>query len=336
MYGHAIDGKRILITGGTGSFGHQMLIELLKYNPERVTIFSRDEDKQHNMRQEFTDGRVSFRIGDVRDYERLVEVTRNIDVIFHAAALKQVPYTEFHPQEAVKTNILGAYNVLRAAITNSVPKIVAISTDKAVKPVNAMGMSKALQEKILTATAGPHDGTVVSVVRYGNVLGSRGSVVPYFKAKLQNGQPLPVTHPEMTRFLLTLPQAVELVLYAVSNARGGETFVRKAPACKIIDLAQVMSRAITGRSDWPINIVGVRPGEKLHEVLVSEEERWRTVDEGNFFVIRPQREFFDPDRMSTFDPAKYPSPLKEEYTSANTYRLDNQSILELLKSTNWV
>lgn len=208
MYGSIIDGKKVLITGGTGSFGKQMLLELLKYNPDKIIIFSRDEDKQHNMRQEFDDSRISFRIGDVRDYDRLYEVTRGIDIIFHAAALKQVPYTEFHPYEAVKTNIAGAHNVLRAAANNNVPKLVAISTDKAVKPVNAMGMSKALQEKLLTAVAGPYQNTVVSVVRYGNVLGSRGSVVPYFKSRILKGQSLPVTHEEMTRFLLTLPQAV--------------------------------------------------------------------------------------------------------------------------------
>ncbi len=335
MQSGALDGKKILITGGTGSFGKQMLIELLKYNPDKVIIFSRDEDKQHNMRQEFVDDRISFRIGDVRDYERLYEVTRNVDIIFHAAALKQVPYTEFHPYEAVKTNIIGAYNVLRAATINNVPKLISISTDKAVKPVNAMGMSKALQEKLLTSVSGPCQNTVISVVRYGNVLGSRGSVVPYFKAKLLKGQPLPVTHADMTRFLLTLPQAVNLVLYALENGRGGETFVRKAPACRIMDLAKVMAHSLTGKKDWPIEIMGIRPGEKVHEVLISEEERWRTTESRDFFTIKSQREFFDPDHMSNFDPGKYQGCLKEEYTSQNTERLDEDGILSLLKATGW-
>ena len=227
-YSSVLNNKKILITGGTGSFGHQMILELMRYKPKLIRIFSRDEDKQHNLKQEFLDtpilDKMQFMIGDVRDYERVYSVTKDMDIIFHAAALKQVPSVEAHPYEAVKTNIIGAFNVVTAAVAQKVEKVVAISTDKAVKPVNAMGMTKALQEKLILSDEITKDKTTFCCVRYGNVLGSRGSVIPLWDKRLEQNKPLPITHPEMTRFMLTLSQAIDLVFYSLKHAKGGEIF----------------------------------------------------------------------------------------------------------------
>ncbi len=332
-----IDGKVVMVTGGTGSFGHQIVDELLKLNPKQIIIFSRDEDKQYKMRLEYQSEKLKFVIGDVRDFDRVLEATYGVDVIFHAAALKHVPYCEFHPYEAVKTNVIGAHNVKRAAILNNVSKLIAISTDKAVKPVNAMGMSKALQEKTLLSNGGKENNTTIAFVRYGNVVGSRGSVVPFFKEKVLKNEPLPITHQDMTRFLLTLPQSIQLVFYALKTAKGGEIFVKKSPSCRIVELAKVMAEALTGKEDYPIKIVGVRPGEKIHEILVSEEEIIRTDEKEEYFIIYPHEKFFDPNTRTLFDSlTKIKVPTIKEYSSTNTTMLDEKEILEILKSTGWV
>jgi FlaA1/EpsC-like NDP-sugar epimerase len=281
-----LSNQHILITGGTGSFGHQIVTSLLAYEPRALTVYSRDEKKQYDMSRKFAEyDNIRFLPGDVRDYERTFEVCRDVDIVFHAAAMKQVPSSEQAPFEAVKTNIIGAENLRRAAIANRVKMVVAISTDKAVKPVNVMGMSKAIQERIMLNAPHGQSETKFVCVRYGNVLGSRGSVVPLFKGQILRGKPLTITHPDMTRFLLTLPEAVELVLWATTCGEDGDLWVRKMPAANIVDLAETLALGLTGRSDYPREVVGTRAGEKLHEVLVSEEEMWRANEFEQHYLI---------------------------------------------------
>ncbi len=331
-YSSVINDQNILITGGTGSFGHQMIKELMRYKPRIIRIFSRDEDKQHIMRQEFSDDpilkKMQFVIGDVRDYDRLYTVTKDIDIIFHAAALKQVPAVESHPFEAVKTNIIGAYNVVKAAVARDVSKVVAISTDKAVKPVNAMGMTKALQEKIVLSDDLSKDDTIFSCVRYGNVLGSRGSITPLWNAKIAKNEPLPITHPEMTRFMLTLSQAIDLVFYTLKNAKGGEIFVKKAPAAKIVDLAKAYAELKTNHSNYPLKYIGIRAGEKIDEILVSEEEMRRVEERKDHFVIKHEQEF---DTHSLKKSVKI-----KEYGSATVKHLNKNELIELMKKLKWI
>lgn len=333
QYSSQIDGKTIVVTGGTGSFGHQMINELSTYSPAKVIVFSRDEDKQHHMRSEYDETeigkKISYVIGDVRDYDRVASSTKRADIIFHAAAMKQVPYVEFHPYEAVKTNINGAYNVLKAAIENKVKHVVAISTDKAVKPVNAMGMTKALQEKIMLSDDLTIDGMVVCCVRYGNVLGSRGSVTPMFEDKINKKQPLPITHPKMTRFMLTLPQAIDLVFYSLKHGQGGETFVKKAPAANMVEFAKTYAELATGNPDYPVKYVGIRPGEKIHEILVSSEEMRRTKDKGSHFVISRQQQSYDPETL------KYPD-VPDEYSSSNVKQLNREELESLMRNLRWI
>lgn len=281
--------KDILITGGTGSFGHHIVSKLLQLKPNKIVIFSRDEKKQYDMQNEFEEHNnlLEFIIGDVRDYAKIHEAMKNIDIVYHAAALKQVPNCEFHPFKAVKTNVLGAENVRRAAIENNVDVVIVMSTDKAVKPINVMGMTKAIQERImLNSTTGKWN-TKFVCVRYGNVIGSRGSVIPFFKQRIEKGKFLPITNYEMTRFLLSLEDAVDLVLKATIEGETGQLFVKKMPACYIIDLAKVMSKAIIGKEDYPIKEAGIRPGEKIYEVLVSEEEMRRAVETETHYIIYP-------------------------------------------------
>jgi UDP-N-acetylglucosamine 4,6-dehydratase len=358
-----IEGKTALITGGTGSFGHYIVNELLKFEPKKIIVFSRDEDKQYKMEMEYKTGRygfapgdifnldeeeiykirdawredkLNFALGDVRDLERVMDVTKGVNIIYHAAALKHVPLSEFHPFEAFKTNVIGAHNVKIAAIANNVEKVISISTDKAVKPVNAMGMSKALQEKIMLAEEEMMYDTKFAIVRYGNVIGSRGSILPLFKDKIEHKQPLPITHREMTRFLLSLNQATELVFYATLKTTENEIFVRKAPACKIIDLAEAMAEALTGDKNYPIQEIGVRPGEKIHETLVSEEEMFRAREQDDFFIVYPYPKFLKlraGNKLDFF--AKVNREIKE-YTSITTRMLNKKEISELLKSTGWI
>jgi FlaA1/EpsC-like NDP-sugar epimerase len=297
-----LEGKRILVTGGTGSLGNALVRRILAGElgrPARVTVFSRDEAKQHYMRLEYmhrqaaTDDVIyqnsqellNFRIGDVRDYSSLLAAMRDADVVFHAAALKQVPSCEYFPVEAVMTNIHGAANVVRCIRENdlSVETVVGISTDKACKPINVMGMTKALQERVLIEANRGQNKTRFVCVRYGNVIASRGSIVPLFVEQIGNGREVTVTLPEMTRFLLTLDQAVDTVFAVLESGNPGETYVPKVPAARITDVA----KALMGDKELPIIYTGIRPGEKVHEIMVSEEECFRTVDAGDYFAIRP-------------------------------------------------
>lgn len=310
MLNSKLSGTTILITGGTGSFGNRVAANLLKFNPREIRIFSRDEKKQWEMQQVFRDFR--YFIGDIRDQQSLADAMQGVDYVFHAAALKQVPSCEMFPWEAFRTNTSGAYNVCSAARMAGVRVVVALSTDKAVKPVNAMGMSKAMMEKIVCSQNQFGRDTIFCCVRYGNVLGSRGSVIPLFQKLIQEMKPLTITVPHMTRFLLTLDQSVELVFHAMTTAKGGEIFVRKAPACTVIDLARTLTRKYSPMGlDHPIVNFGIRPGEKLDEVLVNEYEMQRSKEEMEYFTIYP--EYADEDyTLRSFG---------EEYTSATTPRL---------------
>jgi FlaA1/EpsC-like NDP-sugar epimerase len=322
-----IKGKKIMITGGTGSFGSYIVPELLKFDPAEIVIYSRDEDKQYHMRLKYPKNPIRFVIGDVRDFERLLQVTKKINIIYHAAALKHVPYCEFHPYEAIKTNTLGAHNIKMAATMNNVEKAIAISTDKAVKPVNAMGMSKALQEKIFTSDEETDAGSLKSAcVRYGNVIGSRGSVIPFFKEKIIRNEPLPITDREMTRFLITLEQAIGLVFYATVNMQGDEIFVRKLPACKMTVLAEVMAEVLTGRKDYPIVETGIREGEKIHECLVSEDEMRRVEETEQYFIVHPYGRLSKPKLLTA----------TKEYTTQTTKLLNKKEVADLLKQTRWI
>jgi UDP-glucose 4-epimerase len=328
-----LNGKSILITGGTGSFGHQMVKELSNYKPKNILIFSRDEDKQNTMKQELRNQPISkvikYIIGDVRDYDRLYTVCKDVDIVFHAAALKQVPTVELYPLEAVKTNIIGSHNLVRASIDRGVKHVVAVSTDKAVKPVNAMGMTKALQEKIFRSDQYEHSKTIFCSVRYGNVLGSRGSVIPLWDSKISKKQSLPVTHPDMTRFLLTLHDAIQLVFYALKNAIGGEIFVKKAPSAKIIDLAKAYAEITTKKKDYPIEFVGIRPGEKIHEILVSEEEMRFAIEEKDHYVIK--RENYEFDKESTKKKISF-----DEYSSGSVKLMNIGELKNIMKDLSWI
>lgn len=285
-----IRNKIILVTGGTGSFGKFITSELLKKDAGEVRIFSRDEDKQYSMQHEFQNSKIlRFIIGDVRDKESLVIATKNVDIVLHAAALKQIPSTEYNILEAVKTNVLGAQNVVDACLENNVKKALSISTDKAVEPVNVMGMTKGLQERIFTLANKQKDGnkTVFASVRYGNVVASRGSVIPLFIKQIKAGGDLTITHPDMTRFILTLKEATQLVFTALETMVGGEIFVPKIKPLKIIDLAEIFLQLYKPVNKKIISI-GIRPGEKLHETLISGAESLRIIDRGDYFILLPQ------------------------------------------------
>ncbi len=322
-----VKGKNILTTGGTGSFGYQIVSRLVEFEPNKIIIFSRDEKKQHDMQNEFEEhgDLLEFIIGDVRDYARVHEATKGVHLVYHAAALKQVPNCEFHPFEAVLTNVVGAENVRRTAIDNGAEIVLAISTDKAVKPVNVMGMTKAIQERIMLNQTNRKWDTKFVCVRYGNVIGSRGSVIPFFKQRIEEGKFLPVTNPEMTRFLLSLEDAISLVFKATIEGKSGQLFVKKMPACYMIELAKAMSQAITGKDNYPIKEIGIRPGEKIHEVLVSEEEMRRAVETEMHYVVYPYGELKEPRLMREL----------REYTSNNTQLLSRDEIIALLKKEGW-
>lgn len=281
-----IKNKTILVTGGTGSFGKYIAKELLKYNPKEIRIFSRDEDKQYSMQYEFKNfPNLRFIIGDVRDYDSLLKATRNVDIVLHAAALKQIPSTEYNVIQAVKTNVLGSQNVVDASIENKVSKVLSISTDKAVEPINVMGMTKAIQERIFTLGNKFTDGkTVLASVRYGNVVASRGSVIPLFLKQIKKGGPLTLTSKNMTRFILTLSEAIDLVFSALSQMKGGEVFVPNIKAIKIIDLAELLVTELKPKNKKIVEI-GIRPGEKIHETLISMPESLRTVKKNGYFMV---------------------------------------------------
>lgn len=334
-------GKRILVTGGTGSFGHQIVDRLLDEGPAEIRIFSRDEDKQVRMSEEYgmahqypRKASMNFVIGDVRNANSVRETMRGIDIVFHAAALKQVPLCEYHVWEAVQTNITGAQNVIQAALEAEVEKAIAISTDKAVKPVNAMGMSKAIQEKLFTA-ANFHRAdkrTVFACVRYGNVVGSRGSVIPLFRRQIEAGGPITLTDPKMTRFVLTLSEAIDLVFRAAQRSVGGEIFVLKIPAALVSDIAKVMVDSLSPKKKISMNTIGVRPGEKIHEVLISEAESVRTIEVDSTYVILPQID------LGGTKASHRKSKLADfrEYTSDKADRLNRKRLRSILVQTGWL
>jgi FlaA1/EpsC-like NDP-sugar epimerase len=308
----SLSGATILITGGTGSFGNRVARHLLDLNPAQIRIFSRDEKKQWEMQRRWPQFR--YIIGDVRDAGRLDEAMSGVQFVFHAAALKQVPSCESYPLEAIKTNILGTHNICTTARAAGVKTVVALSTDKAVKPVNAMGTSKAMMEKLVCSQNQFGGSTTFCCVRYGNVMGSRGSVIPLFLRQIQENVPLTLTVPHMTRFLMTLDQSVDLVFHAMTMAQGGEIFVRKAPACTVQTLAEAMRRKYSPQgTNHPIQEVGIRPGEKIHEILVNEYELQRVSESETYFTIHP--EYRLPEELT-------PQALGSEYSSENTRRLE--------------
>lgn len=320
--------KVLLITGGTGSFGNAALRRFLHTGFGEIRIFSRDEKKQEDMRLAFNDDRVKFYIGDVRNYDSVHDACRGADYVFHAAALKQVPSCEFYPMEAVRTNVLGAENVMRAVIANEVKRCVVLSTDKAVYPVNAMGISKAMMEKIMVANSRLCDPrkTILCATRYGNVMASRGSVIPLFLSQLQSGKPLTVTDPNMTRFLMSLDESVNLVLHAFENAMPGDIFVQKAPASTVGDLAKAMTELLGKSGD--LKVIGTRHGEKLYESLVSREEMARALDEGDYYRIPADSR--DLNYNKYFVEGEIQISMAEDYTSHNTRRLDIEGVKKTL------
>jgi UDP-N-acetylglucosamine 4,6-dehydratase/5-epimerase len=318
----------ILVTGGTGSFGKTVTAHLLKQGCPEIRIFSRDEDKQNTMRIGLNDPRIKFHIGDIRNRDSVDKVMRGVDFVFHAAALKQVPSCEFFPLEAVRTNIIGSTNVLDSAVVHGVKGVVCLSTDKAVYPINAMGMSKALMEKVAQATARnvPENGTVISCVRYGNVMYSRGSVIPLFIQQIKSGKPITVTEPGMTRFMLALTDAVDLVEYAFKHALPGDIFVRKAPACTIEDLIKVLKKLF--KADNPVQVIGMRHGEKIYETLVNAEERLRSEDMGDYYRVRMDDR--DLNYAKYFSEGELQEAAMEDYHSHNTHRLTLSELEQLL------
>jgi UDP-glucose 4-epimerase len=318
----------LLITGGTGSFGNAVLNRLLSTNIAEIRIFSRGEKKQDDMRLSLNSDKLKFYIGDVRNYDSIYEAMKGVDYVFHAAALKQVPSCEFYPMEAIRTNVLGAENVMRAAMGNEVKKCVVLSTDKAVYPINAMGISKAMMEKVMLAKARICDPTktVLCATRYGNVMASRGSVIPLFLDQICSNKPVTITDPNMTRFLMTLDESVDLVMYAFEHANPGDIFVQKAPASTIHDLAQAMKEMLNKETE--IKVIGTRHGEKLFESLVSREEMARAEDLGGYFRIPSDTR--DLNYGKYFVEGEVTVSKIEDYTSHNTHRLDIDSVKNIL------
>lgn len=323
-----LQGKKFLITGGTGSFGHAVTDRLLKEGAGQIIIFSRDEKKQFDMAKEYReDNRLRFVIGDVREYRSIRKAMTGMDYVFHAAALKQVPTCEFYPEEAVKTNILGGTNVIDAAIEAGVKKVIVLSTDKAAYPINAMGITKAMIERISVAKAKEQNGTVICRTRYGNVMASRGSVIPLFVKQLGMGQKITVTVPEMTRFMMTLEDAVDLVLFAFENGQPGDLLVQKAPAATIDTLAKAICEMKGFDPEQQIEIIGERPGEKMNEVLITKEEMANAEEYEHFYRILPDKHTLHYHES----PQSYIKNITESYSSDNTERLDVDGMKRLLK-----
>lgn len=326
--------KKLLITGGTGSFGNAVLQKFLHTDISEIRIFSRDEKKQEDMRIALNNDKLKFYIGDVRNYDSIHDALHGVDYVFHAAALKQVPSCEFYPMEAVRTNILGAENVMRAAIANQVKRCVVLSTDKAVYPINAMGISKAMMEKLMVAKSRLCDPskTVLCATRYGNVMASRGSVIPLFLEQLRSGMPITITDPAMTRFLMSLADSVELVLYAFENARPGDIFVQKAPASTVGDLALAMKELLASNNE--IKIIGTRHGEKLYESLLSREEMARSEDLGGYYRVPADSR--DLNYAKYFIEGETEVSDVSDYTSHNTTRLDVEGVKIVLRKLDIV
>lgn len=327
--------KVLLITGGTGSFGNAVLRRFLETDIAEIRIFSRDEKKQDDMRKKYHSSKLKFYIGDVRDYTSILSASRGVDFIYHAAALKQVPSCEFHPMQAVKTNVIGTENVLEAAIQNKVKRVVCLSTDKAVYPINAMGISKALMEKVMVAKSRNLEGTdtVICGTRYGNVMASRGSVIPLFVDQIRANKPLTITDPNMTRFMMTLDDAVDLVLYAFEHGQNGDIFVQKAPAATIAVLAKVLTELLD-KPNYPINIIGTRHGEKAYEALLSREERAHAIDHGEYYQIPADQRDLNYDKY--FVDGEVEIVEYDDYNSHNTERLDVEGMKQLLLKLDFI
>lgn len=317
----------LLITGGTGSFGNAVLRRLLDSDLREIRIFSRDEKKQDDMRKRYNSTKLKFYIGDVRDHQSVLSAVRGVNFIYHAAALKQVPSCEFHPLEAVKTNVLGTENVLEAAIACSVKRVVVLSTDKAVYPINAMGISKAMMEKVAVAKSRSSSQTVINVTRYGNVMASRGSVIPLFIEQIRAGKPITITDPTMTRFMMTLDDAVDLVLYAFEHGQPGEIFVQKAPAATIEVLAKALT-ALVGKPEHEVRVIGTRHGEKLYEALLSREEMVAAEDLGGYYRVPPDLRDLNYGKFVEQGETKISEAT--DYNSHNTDRLDIAGMQALL------
>lgn len=327
--------KILLITGGTGSFGNAVLRRFLQTNIKEIRVFSRDEKKQDDMRKKYNSPKLKFYIGDVRDYNSILNATRGVDYIYHAAALKQVPSCEFYPMEAVKTNILGTENVLEAAIQNKVERVVCLSTDKAVYPINAMGISKAMMEKVIVAKSRNLEGsrTTICCTRYGNVMASRGSVIPLFVDQIRQGKAFTVTDPEMTRFMMTLDDAVDLVLYAFENGQNGDIFVQKAPAATIATLAKAIIELLSV-PNHPIDIIGTRHGEKAFEALLSREEMLHAIDQGYYFRVPADQR--DLNYGKYVETGNLRISEVTDYNSHNTERLDVEGMKKLLLKLEFI
>jgi len=325
--------KVVLITGGTGSFGNTVLKRFLTSEFTEIRIFSRDEKKQDDMRKKYNNPKLKFYIGDVRDYQSVLNATRGVNYIFHAAALKQVPSCEFYPLEAVKTNVLGTENVLEAAIISGVERVVCLSTDKAVYPINAMGVSKAMMEKVIVAKSRNSGATTICITRYGNVMASRGSAIPLFVNQIRNGTPVTITDSNMTRFMMTLDDAVDLVIFAFKNGSSGDIFVQKAPAATIETLVESL-KEVLDRPNHPVKIIGTRHGEKLYEALLSREEIITAVEFEDYYKIPP--DLRDLNYGKFIDSGEVELSNIEEYTSHNTTRLDIEGMKSLLGKLEFV
>lgn len=325
--------KILLITGGTGSFGNTVLSRLLDSDLSEIRIFSRDEKKQDDMRKKYNNPKIKFYIGDVRDFQAVLNVVRGVDFIFHAAALKQVPSCEFHPLEAVKTNVLGTENVLEAAIHSAVKRVVVLSTDKAVYPINAMGISKAMMEKVVVAKSRSSNSTVINITRYGNVMCSRGSVIPLFCSQISSGQSITITDPNMTRFMMTLDDAVNLVLYAFKHGLPGEIFVQKAPSATIETLVYALIDLL-GKPSHHIKVIGTRHGEKLYEALLSREEMVAAEDLGSHYRVPPDFRDLNYDKFVEQGEIKISEAV--DYNSHNTTRLDKTGMQALLMKLHFI
>jgi UDP-N-acetylglucosamine 4,6-dehydratase/5-epimerase len=326
--------KVLMITGGTGSFGQTVLKRFLSTEVREIRIFSRDEKKQEEMRIAFNHSKLRFYIGDVRDYDSLSQAMKGVDYVFHAAALKQVPSCEFYPMEAVRTNVVGTENVMNAATANGVKRIVVLSTDKAVYPINAMGISKAMAEKLMVAKARTQrdNEAVLCATRYGNVMASRGSVIPLFVSQLKDGKPLTVTDPNMTRFLMSLEDSVDLVLYAFEHGRQGDIFVQKAPASTVADLAQALTELF--QKENPVHVIGTRHGEKLYESLISREEMAKAEDMGAYYRIPADNR--DLNYAQFFSEGEEKLSHLDDYTSHNTKRLSKDEVKKLLLKLDYI
>lgn len=327
-----LKGKNLLITGGTGSFGNAVLKKFLSSDIGQIRIFSRDEKKQDDMRLDYKSDKIKFFIGDVRDPQSISNAMNGIDYVFHAAALKQVPSCEFYPMEALKTNAIGTENVISAAISSNVKKVIVLSTDKAVYPINAMGISKAMMEKIAIAKSRITDNTTIMVTRYGNVMASRGSVIPLFVNQIKNNQPVTITDPNMTRFMMSLDNAVDLVLFAFENGQTGDTFVQKSPGCTLKQLATVLQEIFEKKTGEVI--IGTRHGEKLYETLLTREENSKADDMGNYYRIIP--DIRDLNYSKYFSEGDSTISQKEDYNSSNTYQLSNDELKDLLLSLDYI